>query len=185
MGPAVLTSVAMASKGKPGSTVVICTDGMSNEGIGCSSRCRSDEEFAKVDAVYERIGNFAKQNGVTINIVAIEGDDCNLQSLSKLCELTGGMVDRVNPADLTANFNSFLAKPVIATNVIAKVKLHKGLRFRNENEANISEKETQLTREFGNVTEDVLFTFEYTAKTIKELLDMEDIDFEKIKSFPF
>lgn len=95
------------------------------------------------------------------------------------------MVDRVSPADLTANFNSFLAKPVIATNVVSKVKLHKGLRFRNENVVNISEKETQLTREFGNVTEDVLFTFEYTAKTIKELLDMEDIDFEKIKSFPF
>jgi hypothetical protein len=30
LGPAVLTSVAMACQGKPGSTVVICTDGLSN-----------------------------------------------------------------------------------------------------------------------------------------------------------
>jgi len=59
MGPAVLTSVAMASKGKPGSTVVICTDGMSNEGIGASNRARTEQEFAQVDEVYTKIGNFA------------------------------------------------------------------------------------------------------------------------------
>lgn len=34
LGPAVLTSVAMASKGAPGSQVIICTDGMANVGIG-------------------------------------------------------------------------------------------------------------------------------------------------------
>lgn len=34
LGPAVLTSVALASEGKPGSTVVICTDGLSNRGLG-------------------------------------------------------------------------------------------------------------------------------------------------------
>lgn len=34
MGPAVLASVAMASKGAAGSQVIILTDGMSNRGIG-------------------------------------------------------------------------------------------------------------------------------------------------------
>jgi Mg-chelatase subunit ChlD len=34
LGPAVLTSVAMASKGAPGSQVIICTDGMANVGLG-------------------------------------------------------------------------------------------------------------------------------------------------------
>lgn len=38
LGPAVLTSVAMASKGKPGSQVIICTDGMANVGIGSFGR---------------------------------------------------------------------------------------------------------------------------------------------------
>jgi len=37
LGPAVLTSVAMASKGAPGSQVIICTDGMANVGIGAFS----------------------------------------------------------------------------------------------------------------------------------------------------
>jgi len=34
LGPAVLSSVAMASKGAPGSQVIILTDGMANQGIG-------------------------------------------------------------------------------------------------------------------------------------------------------
>jgi len=42
-----------------------------------------------------------------------------------------------------------------------------------------------LTREFGNVNEDVLFTFEYTLKPIGELAEMNDLDFETLESLPF
>ena len=52
--------------------------------------------------------------------------------------MTGGIVDYVDPKELTNNFASLLAKPVIATQVVAKVKLHKALRFRNEVEKDIS-----------------------------------------------
>jgi len=31
-------------------------------------------------------------------------------------------------------------------------------------------------KDMGNVTEDVVFTFEYTMKTIADLLEIEDID---------
>ena len=34
LGPGVLASAAMASKGAPGSQVIVCTDGMANVGIG-------------------------------------------------------------------------------------------------------------------------------------------------------
>lgn len=37
----------------------------------------------------------------------------------------------------------------------------------------------------GNVTEDSVFTFEYTMKTILELVEMADIDMTQIKEFPF
>ena len=55
LGPAVLTSVAMASKGAPGSQVIICTDGMANIGLGAftESYDEVDEEAA---AFYERVG---------------------------------------------------------------------------------------------------------------------------------
>jgi len=59
--------------------------------------------------------------------VSIIGDECNLDTLSKLAELTGGNVDRVDPISLTTNFANILSQPIIASNVITKVKLHKGL----------------------------------------------------------
>jgi hypothetical protein len=34
LGPALLTSIAMASNGAPGSAVILCTDGEANEGVG-------------------------------------------------------------------------------------------------------------------------------------------------------
>lgn len=146
LGPAALTSIALASKGAPGSTVVICTDGLANVGLGAYDEAVTEEEIAKVEEFYERVGQHAQTKGVTINIVSIEGDECNLDSLSKLAEMTGGNVERVNPTKLTENFANILAKPVIATNVVTKVKIHKGLMFRNEPEANVSEDKTMMTR---------------------------------------
>lgn len=98
--------------------------------------------------------------------MSIKGDECNIDGLSKLCELTGGQVERVAPETLTKNFANLLAKPVIATNVIVKVKLHKGLQFRNEAASNLSHENTFLVKDMGNVTEDSIFTFEYTIKSI-------------------
>lgn len=127
----------------------------------------------------------AQSKGVTISIVSIEGDECNLDSLSKLAELTGGQIERVNPTTLTTNFANILSLPVIASNVVTKVKIHKGLQFRNEVEANISEDKTLLARELGNVTEESEFTFEYTLKPINELVEMDDLDLTAVKAFPF
>ena len=59
-----------------------------------------------------------------------------------------------------------LSQKAIATKVEAKVKLHKGLQFRNELEADLSQEKTILTRRFGNVTTESMFTFEYGMKPI-------------------
>ena len=63
--------------------------------------------------------------------------------------------------------------------------MHKGLQFRNENVADLSEDKTLLARSFGNVTEENVFTFEYTLKDISELVLMEDLKLDEMKSFPF
>ena len=78
-----------------------------------------------------------------------------------------------------------LSVPVIATKVETKVKLHKGLQFRNELDANLSQDKSILVRQFGNVTAESMFTFEYGLKPISQLVLMEDIDMMQIKSFPF
>lgn len=75
--------------------------------------------------------------------------------------------------------------PVIATNVVTKIKLHKGLEFRNEDPANLSEDKSLMAKDLGNVTEETEFTFEYRLKSIKDLIKMEDLDLTKIQNFPF
>ena len=55
----------------------------------------------QADSYYERIAQVAHSKGVTVNIVSIEGEECNIDSLSKVAEITGGNVERVSPSDLT------------------------------------------------------------------------------------
>lgn len=146
---------------------------------------KTDEEIAAVEAIYEQVGEYAKNKGITINIVSITGEECNLDALSKLAELTGGEVIRVSPESLTKKFANILSQPIIASNVVLKVKLHKGLMFRNEEPQSLSEDQTMMVRDIGNVTEDTEVTFEYTLKKIKELAAMDDIDLSQIEAFPF
>lgn len=94
-------------------------------------------------------------------------------------------MERVNPTQLTQNFSNILQLPIIATNVVSKIKLHKGLEFRNEDVANLSEDKSLLVKDFGNVTDETEFTFEYRLKSIKDLVKMDDVDLTKISSFPF
>jgi len=69
--------------------------------------------------------------------------------------------------------------------VLAKVKLHKGLQFRNEIKESLSDDKSLLVREIGNVTVDTEMTFEYTMKHINVLAQMDDINLEQITTFPF
>lgn len=177
LGPAVATSIAMAAAaGVQGSQVVICTDGLANVGLGSFDEAKTDDDFAAIEKFYTTLGEFAKDKGLTINIISIIGDDCNLDALSKLAEMTGGEVERVNPVELTNNFANILSQPIIASNVVAKVKLHQGMTFRNENPDHIDEDGALMTREVGNVTAETEITFEYTMKKISELVKMEDFD---------
>lgn len=73
LGPALLASVAMAGEGTPGSMVVLCTDGMANNGLGSFES--PPEEF---EPFYENVGEYAKDKGVMINILAILGAEANL-----------------------------------------------------------------------------------------------------------
>ena len=185
LGPGLASAIAIAAKGAPGSSVVLCTDGLANVGLGAFDEVTTKEQSDQASNFYEKLGEYAKSKGVTVSIVSIVGEECNIETLSKIAELTGGQVERVDPMNLTQNFANILQLPVIATNVVAKVKLHKGLEFRNEDVLNLSEDKTLMARDLGNVTEETEITFEYRLKNLKDLVRMEDIDLSKIKSFPF
>ena len=73
----------------------------------------------------------------------------------------------------------------LATKVVLKVKVHKGLEFRNEQSLNLSDDRTVLNKDFGNVYPDTDLTFEYQLKPIDELVKMEDLDLTELKHLPF
>jgi hypothetical protein len=66
-----------------------------------------------------------------------------------------------------------------------KVKLHKGLEFRNQDLLNLSEDKTIMARDLGNVNEETEVNFEYRMKKVRELLKMQDLDMTIITSLPF
>lgn len=55
LGPALVSAIEVASKGSPGSTVILCTDGLANVGVGYLDPLT--EESRKF---YEDLGNLAK-----------------------------------------------------------------------------------------------------------------------------
>ena len=136
-------------------------------------------------AFYGKLAEYAKEKGVTVNIVSIVGEECDLETLSTLTSETGGTIERVEADKLRENFANVLASPVIASNVVLKVKLHKGLEFRNEDEDNIEQAGSFMVKTVGNVTADQEITFEYRLKDAELLAAIPDIDFTDLKSIPF
>jgi hypothetical protein len=45
LGPAVLTSISLAGEGGAGSTVIVCTDGLANVGLGALDEAKSEEQL--------------------------------------------------------------------------------------------------------------------------------------------
>jgi len=184
LGPALIASISMLDGAKPGSKVIICTDGLANVGLGSLDTLKTEEEFNKAKEFYEKVGQIAKEKKLSISIISIVSEECRLEMLSPLADLTGGDILKVNPLNLSSDFANILSQNLVATEVNLKVKLHKGLSFRNEDNANLSEKNTLLTKNVGNAYEGQEITFEYSVKSAAELKEA-DVDFDKLKAIPF
>lgn len=186
LGPALLTSVTMAAKGKPGSKVIVCTDGLANIGLGQLDDLVTDEDYKHAEEFYEQVGVYAKERGVAISIISIKGENCKLEYLSALAKESGGDVNMVTQEKLVDEFSNILSNPVIATQVKAKVFLHKAFQFRDEDKELMSDDCSLLVRDLGNVTDETQITFEYTLKEAKELEKLAPhMDPEQLKLVPF
>jgi hypothetical protein len=174
LGPAILTSIAMASQGSKGSSVVICTDGLANVGLGSLENLEPPGKIEEANDFYLSLGQYAKFNGVSVNLITIKGEECQLGCLMQIAEEAGGgEVDILDPMDLINNFSKLLTKKVIASNVNIKIKLHRLLKFRNEIPAFFGKNgvdDSTFNRWIGNVTEESILTFEYTFKNIAKML---------------
>jgi hypothetical protein len=179
LGPALVVSIAMAAQ-KRGSSVVVCTDGLSNVGLGSLDEFQMLEssERERVQKFYDQLATFAQTSGVSVSIVSIKGTEANLEQLGHLAELTGGTVNMIEIKDLTKNFGNILASSIIATHVSAKVLLHKGMFIRD---AEIDQALPVLQKDIGNVTTESEVTFEYGVRP--ETLSSPD--YNAITELPF
>lgn len=166
LGPAIVTSVGMAAARGPGSRVILCTDGKANVGLGSLDKIRTEEDAAKVEEWYSQLGRYAASKGVMISVISIKGDDCRMEYLGALAELTGGQVDIVDPMDITKEFSNILSKAVIATNCQVTLRLHKGLKIVTQEGVDGGH---YVVQEVGNVNSETELTFEYCIAERKKL----------------
>ncbi|XP_076466661.1 uncharacterized protein LOC143297936 [Babylonia areolata] len=160
LGPAIVVALSLASQ-HPGSKVILCTDGKSNEGVGkVENLTESDPE---PDEFYENIAATANSKGVSVSVVTISGTDCKLIQLGKLADSTGGQVNIVDPLKLTEEFSNVLSDRIIATSVVATFIVHKGLYIGQEENSVCRER-----REIGNVNSDHEISFEFGVRRRKE-----------------
>lgn len=92
LGPALVASLTIASKGSPGSSVLLCTDGLANIGIG---QLEPSAEISR--QFYQNLGEQAQARKITVNVMTIKGEGCKMEVIGKLAELTNGNMKVVNP----------------------------------------------------------------------------------------
>jgi actin len=148
LGPALAVATGLTS-GAAGARVILCTDGIANCGVG---NMKDGPRF------YNEIAKTARDLGTSISVVTIEGEDCKMEYLGNLADITNGMVEIVDPLNLGSKVTSFLSRATVATNSTVNVLLPKGLRFRHEDKGVFN----HLVRQQGNITNqsDLALSFE-------------------------
>ncbi|XP_067849909.1 circularly permutated Ras protein 1 [Heptranchias perlo] len=157
LGPAALVSVSIASE-RPGSKVIICTDGRANTGLGYLESVEEDV-YECSRQFYTDVGEQATLNGVIVSILTIEGTDCRLAELGKLADQTGGRINIVNPINLSKEIQATLEDDVIATDVTVTFVVTEQMYFGYEEQAG-----NKLVKRIGNVTKETELTFEFGIK---------------------
>jgi Mg-chelatase subunit ChlD len=90
LGPALVLAAGIASQ-KPRSEIIVCTDGISNVGVGSLDDKSKEAEGYEV---YKKIGAFAKANETSISVIGIEGSEggCALKAIGACADMTAGTV---------------------------------------------------------------------------------------------
>ncbi|XP_075045997.1 circularly permutated Ras protein 1-like [Mixophyes fleayi] len=166
LGPAALVSIAMAAK-RPGSKVIICTDGKANTDLGNLENIAEEYTYQSSKLYYNNLAELALQHSVVVSVVTIEGTDCRLPELGQLADKTGGKVNIVHPLNLACEFQSILEEEINATDVKVKVYLPHSMHFLYEGHT-----EPILERTFGSTNLDTVLSTEFDIHSdkIKEVL---------------
>jgi len=156
LGPALAVSVGLA-EGRPGSKIVLCTDGMANNGVGAiqarGQRC----------AFYDDLAVRAAEQGTCISVVTMEGEDCSMENLGVCADLTGGEVETVDLRALSSQMGALLSDPVVATGVQVSVITSAGAAVAARGEG--ADGADAARRSLGTATAKAVATFSFRADT--------------------
>ena len=180
LGPAVLLSLSLLKNAKIGSRIFLCTDGMSNLGIGSL-----EEDKEKAKEFYTRIGNMAKEKGIVISLITFEDSESEIYILKNMVELSGGEIIRVNPSQILEGFNDLLENNVIASDVEVKLNLNKCMTFRDEEKINLINDDSTYTTKIGNAVRETETYHELKFKSSIKLAEYKDINFDQLKNLIF
>jgi len=117
LGPALAVSVGLCPSG---GRVVVCTDGLANQGIGAVSKGAACVPF------YTEMSACAAARGVTISVLTMEGEECAMEHLGTAADITGGQVEIVDPSSLGTKFAALAAERSLATNAVVSVRIAYG-----------------------------------------------------------
>ena len=180
LGPAILMSLSLMKNASIGSRIFLCTDGMSNLGVGDISENRE-----KAVEFYIKIGNMAKEKGIVISLITFEDSESEIDVLKNMVELSGGEIIRVNPDQILDGFNDLLDNKTIATDVSIKVNLNKSMTFRDQEKKDLKNDDSSIIKKLGNVTKETETYYELKFKHATILAEMKDIDFNNLKNLIF
>ena len=180
LGPAVLFSLSLLNKAKVGSRIFLCTDGMSNLGVGDIS-----EDREKAKDFYVNIGNMAKEKGIVISLITFEDSESEIEILKNMVEYSGGEIIRVNPNEILDGFNDLLENKTLATDVQMKINLNKCMTFRDQDKKDLTNDFSSLSKKLGNVTRETENYYELKFKHASKLAEMNEIDFDQLKNLIF
>mmetsp|Transcript_79435 Transcript_79435/g.199620 ORF Transcript_79435/g.199620 Transcript_79435/m.199620 type:complete len:1284 (+) Transcript_79435:52-3903(+) len=145
LGPALAVGVGLA-RGRPGSKIVLCTDGMANNGVGA---IRNRGEACPF---YGDIARRAAEEGTCISVVTMEGEDCSMENLGICADLTGGQVEMVDLQTLSTKVGTMLADRIVATGLNLTVIVGAKDSFKDDIKAINKGSASATTLALGNAT---------------------------------
>lgn len=180
LGPALLLSTSILSQAKIGGSIILCTDGLANNGLGS---LKDEKKTSESSEFYKTISNLANEHGISINITTIKGEECKIDVLAELTDNTNGIINRVNPDELTQNFRSLSQQEIAAQKAEIKIFLHKALAMRSlYQEDFLYVKDKFYQKNFAVLNENCEIQFEYDLKPT----DDETLEYYShvLKAFP-
>jgi hypothetical protein len=149
LGPALCVALGIASKiASKGAMILLATDGAANCGVGSGKNV----------PFYSQCAQRAKTCGVVVSVLGCVGEEVGLDHLGLIADISGGVVDLIDPKNSESLLGSLLERKALATGVRVTLLVGTALQLSN--------KKAQLRKrifDIGTVSHDSDVTARFTA----------------------